>query len=181
MRSCRSWRGPWCRRADRCRARRCCGGLALGAAGVRASPRCGARWTTEPGADAEHATVRTRRRSAASGTAHSSTLRRSRQAPLLGRPSVLPDRKTHADRELTRAAGRLLLPRAHRGHSPRKTACRLSSAHHRRAPSSASRQRGFFVGARTCVRRRNIHNGSQRRDRQGQGDPRCLRTTGQMS
>ena len=77
--------------------------------------------------------------------------------------------------------GAVLLPRAHRGHSPRKTACRLSSAHHRRAPSSASWQRGFFVGARAAVCRRNIHNGSQGRDRQVQGDPRCLRTRGQMS
>jgi hypothetical protein len=77
--------------------------------------------------------------------------------------------------------GAVLLPRAHRGNSPRKTACRLSSAHHRRAPSSASWQRGFFVGARAAVCRRNIHNGSQGRDRQGQGDLRCLRTRGQMS
>jgi len=119
-----------------------------------------------PGADGEQATVRTKSESPAAArrihrpyVASEATLSRASERPSGSQDVPQP--------ELTRFVRRLLLPRAHRSDPPRTSACRLSPAHHRRAPSSATRQRGFFVGAGPAVCRRNIHNGSQGRDRQG--------------
>jgi hypothetical protein len=58
-----------------------------------------------PGGDAEHATVTTRSTSAAI-TRRIPRPYAVQEWPLLGHPSVLPDRKTHADRELISAPGR---------------------------------------------------------------------------
>jgi hypothetical protein len=102
----------------------------------------------ESGADGVHATVRTRRDSAAIarriprlyvGRQH--TLSRASEGPS-GSQDVPPA-------GIDSPCRAVLLPRAHQRIHPRTSACRLSPAHHRRAPSPATRQRGFFVGART--------------------------------
>jgi hypothetical protein len=118
------------------------------------------------GADGEQAKVRARRESAAAARRIPRPYVAS--GPRLSRASERPSGSQDVPQpELTRSIRRLLLPRAHRSNPPRTSACRLSPAHHRRAPSSATRQRGFFVGAGPVVCRRNIHNGSQRAGSQG--------------
>jgi hypothetical protein len=91
-------------------------------------------------------------------------------AGLVGHPSVLPDRKTQNLAELVSCREPVIV-----------TPCALQEAFSsyasvsaeqkgstRRAPSPASRQRGFFVGERTCVvQAYHPQHRSQGWDRQG--------------
>jgi hypothetical protein len=97
-----------------------------------------------PGRDAEHATVTTKSRSAAITRRiprpYVVTSRRSIRSP--ERPSGSQDAyRPRIDSE----CGTVLLPRAHRGDSPRTTACRLSSALTGALPRLPAGSEGFLL------------------------------------
>ena len=119
-----------------------------------------------PGGDAEHATLTTKRRSAA--------ITRRIPRPYVGpcrvfiRPPEGPSGSQDAcGPRIDSDCGAVLLPRAHRGNSPRKTACRLSSALTGALPRLPVGSGGFLLAGVPSVCRRNIHNGSHGRDCQG--------------
>jgi hypothetical protein len=129
----------WCRMVIRC------GRAGGGGAG---------HWRTAKGEESEA--------ERGADTAHSKTIReelKDEGTRLLGHPSVLPDRKTHNLAELVCCRETVIV-----------TPCALREAFSSYASVSAEqklnptrslacqRQRGFFVGARTCVVQAYIHN-----------------------
>jgi hypothetical protein len=89
---------------------------------------------------------------------------------LLGHPSVLPDRKTHHHVALDQPLGQLLLRRAHcRKHSPRTSACRLSTSSIPTRSLACQLAAGVFCWRGPVACRRNIHNGIPPKKRKSKG------------